>query len=206
MRVLAVGRDSQALQDLAAAVASDALIPVHADLLAGDAIDIIEATCAHAAPTLQLLVNCAGRGLLSRFESESFDYQRDLCRLNFEMPARVTHALLPRLAQGAGQILNIASLVGLLPASNMAMLSASKAALLNWSLALRAELRGRVGVTAFYPGVTRTPFLARARMARHGACPSVRAPRRPIVAPPSAARLLARRPSAAGPFPANTAR
>ena len=162
MRVVALGRDERALQALASS--SDAVLTCRVDLLSNVAIDVIQAACERMGPTIHLLVNCAGTGLLTPFASESFEVQRDLCRLNFEAAAGVTHALLPRLMNGPGQVLNIASLVGLMPAANMAMLSASKAALVNWSLALRAELRGRIGVTAFCPGITRTPFLARARM------------------------------------------
>jgi short-subunit dehydrogenase len=162
MRVVAIGRDEQALQELAST--SDAVLTCRVDLLSDGAVDIVQAACERMGPTLQLLVNCAGAGLLTSFAGEAFEVQRDLSRLNFEAAAGVTHALLPRLIDGRGQVLNIASLAGLMPAANMAMLSASKAALMNWSLALRAELRGRIGVTAFCPGLTRTPFLARAKM------------------------------------------
>lgn len=163
MRVIAVGRNDRALAALAAS--SDGLMTCQVDLLSDQAVEAIEEACDRMGPGLRLLVNCAGAGLLAPFAGDSFEVHRDLSRLNFEAAARVTHALLPRLIEGHGQVLNIASLVGLMPAANMAMLSASKAALMNWSLALRAELRGRVGVTAFCPGITRTPFLARARMA-----------------------------------------
>jgi short-subunit dehydrogenase len=165
MRVIAAGRDEQGLAALHRGVAGDALQTCRVDLLSEDAVDTLAAACDRAGRSLQLLVNCAGRGQLARFAEAAIDEQRDLCRLNFEAAVVLTHGLIARLVDGRGQVLNIASLVGHLPATNMAMLSASKAALLNWSLALRAELRGRVGVTTFCPGITRTPFLARAGMA-----------------------------------------
>lgn len=117
---------------------------------------------------VDLLVNCAGRGVLSSFADSSVDEQRALLRLNTEVPVELTHALLPELLSRRGAVLNIASLAAYLPAPDLSLLAASKAALLHWSVAQPRELGGAVSVTAFCTGVTGTAFLERAGMARLG--------------------------------------
>jgi uncharacterized protein len=87
-----------------------------------------------------------------------------MARLNFEVPMELTHALLPTLQSRRGAVLNIASLAAFMPLPNLSVVGASKAALLHWSVALRRELMGAVSVTAFCPGITKTPFLRAAKM------------------------------------------
>ena len=63
-----------------------------------------------------------------------------------------------------GAVLNIASLAAFMPLPNLSVLGASKAALLHWSVASRRELMGSVSVTAFCPGIAKTPFLRTAKI------------------------------------------
>ncbi len=169
MRVVAVGRSWDSLEALRAAVhPNSAVLPVEADLLDGNAIAHLVKVLRDQDINVDLLVNRAGRGVLSSFADSSMGVQRALLRLNMEVPVELTHALLPDLMSRRGAVLNIASLVAYLPAPDLSLLAASKAALLHWSVALRRELRGAVSVTAFCPGVTRTAFLERAGMARLG--------------------------------------
>lgn len=164
MHVVAVGRDRTSLQALAVRLGSEAVTQCALDLLGDGAAEAVLHACSRVDAPLRLLVNCAGKGQLAAFRDASFSSQREIWRLNFEVATELTHVLLPSLESGRGQVLNVASLVGLLPTPNLAALSASKAALLNWSLALRQELKGRVGITTFCPGITRTCFLKTAGM------------------------------------------
>jgi short-subunit dehydrogenase len=67
--------------------------------------------------------------------------------------------------RGRGCIVNMASNAAFQPGPYMACYYASKAYVLNFSIALTEELRGtRVTVTALAPGPTSTGFQARAQM------------------------------------------
>jgi short-subunit dehydrogenase len=74
----------------------------------------------------------------------------------------LTRALVPgMLARGRGAIVNVASTAAFQPSPYFATYSAGKAFVLNFSLALRSEYRGRgVRVLALCPGPTRTEFFA----------------------------------------------
>ena len=69
------------------------------------------------------------------------------------------------LERGSGHLAFTASLNGLVTAPGTAAYGLTKAALLAWCEALRAEIRGRgVGVTAVCPGFVRTDLFERGRV------------------------------------------
>ena len=72
----------------------------------------------------------------------------------------LTRAALPELvAQGSGRIVNISSVMGLIPAPFMALYSASKHAVEGYSESLDHEIRGSgVRVVLVEPAYTRTSF------------------------------------------------
>ena len=74
---------------------------------------------------------------------------------------QLTHAVLPgMLARGRGGILNVASTIAFQPGPYQATYGASKAFVLSFSQAVRAETKGSgVTVTALCPGATRTGFV-----------------------------------------------
>lgn len=107
---------------------------------------------------LDLLVNNAGVisvGPLSEMAVADFE---DEMAVHFFGPLRLSLAALPHLeSSGAGRIVNIASIGGRLPVPHMAPYSASKAALVGLSDALRSELAPLgVKVTTVCPGPMRT--------------------------------------------------
>jgi NAD(P)-dependent dehydrogenase (short-subunit alcohol dehydrogenase family) len=73
-------------------------------------------------------------------------------------PLQVTQAVLPGMRErGAGRIVNIASIAGLVPVPHMLPYTASKFALAGWSDGLRAELAGSgIKVTTVCPALIRT--------------------------------------------------
>jgi short-subunit dehydrogenase len=164
MRVIAVGRNRGALESLAAEVPEGQVVALPMDLTEQQAVPALVERTLKAVGSLELLVNCAGFGILSPFAAEGIETHVAMARLNFEVPTAIAHALLPRLRESSGAILNVASLAAFVPTPNMAMLGATKAALLSWSVALHEEMRGSVAVTAFCPGIVRTGFMAAAGM------------------------------------------
>ncbi|MEO6104551.1 MAG: SDR family oxidoreductase [Pseudoxanthomonas sp.] len=107
------------------------------------------------------LVNNAGYGVPGRYLSADWPTHRDFLQVMVVAVAELTHAYLPAMeAAGHGRILNVASLAGLVPASQgHTMYGATKAWLIRFSecLALESASRG-VHVTALCPGFTYSGF------------------------------------------------
>lgn len=95
---------------------------------------------------IDLLVNCAGQRTYGPFLAHEWADDQDLLEVNILALTRLCHAIGNLMAvHGGGQILNVASLASAAPGPWMACYSASKAYVLNFSEALREELR-RTGV------------------------------------------------------------
>jgi short-subunit dehydrogenase len=146
---------------------------VNVDVLVADVTDpvqlaTVEARLGTGTPPVDLLVNNAGRGGQGGFAERSVDDQEAQIRLNVLAPVRLTHAALgPMLARGTGGILNVSSIAGLQPMPNVAIYSATKAFLSNFTHAVHEEVRGRgVSVTNLLPGFTRTEFHEAADISR----------------------------------------
>lgn len=106
---------------------------------------------------VRLLVNNAGaNGVLRCFGEADFKSWLSAFRLNFEVHAAVTHAILPLMA-ASGLIVNIGSGLATRPESGLSDYAAAKAALAAFSNALALDLRDRgIGVLHFSPGLLDT--------------------------------------------------
>lgn len=109
---------------------------------------------------LDLLVNNAGIGVTGAAEESSIAQVQALFETNFHGVVRVTNAVLPLMRQqGSGRILNLGSILGVLPAPFSAYYSATKHALEGYSESLNHELRGfGIRVAVIEPGATKTSF------------------------------------------------
>ena len=131
---------------------------------------------------IDVLVNNAGMGWRGRFQDMADADLLDLLETNVLGAMLTTQAALPSmLAEGAGVVVNVASVVGFRAMPYSAAYSASKHAVVGLSHALRGELSGTgVKVCVVYPGTTahRASWVARAivRTARH--------PRRDVIVLP----------------------
>lgn len=106
-----------------------------------------------------LLVNNSGIGGFGRFPAPSAARQLEIIDVNVRAVVDLTARLLPCLQTRGGAIINVASVVAYAPTPFCATYGASKAFLLNWSVALAEEMRGTsVRVLAVSPGTTRTEF------------------------------------------------
>lgn len=110
------------------------------------------------------VVNNAGQGLFAGWEPSDERQIRRLMELNFLGAVAVSRAFLPAMvAARRGVLVQIASVAGLEGFSDQSAYCASKHALVGWSRALRAELRGSgVRVLNVHPPVVRTDFFATA--------------------------------------------
>lgn len=112
---------------------------------------------------IDLLVNNAGFGVApGGAEESSIEQTKMLFETNFFGILRMTRAVVPYMRkQGEGRIINIGSILGLIPAPYMATYAATKHAVEGFSESLDHELRTRgVRVSIIEPGYTNTQFEA----------------------------------------------
>lgn len=110
-----------------------------------------------------LLINNSGIGAFGAFHEAEMLHELRMIDLNVRAVVQLTGLLLPLLRTRGGAIMNIASVVAYQPTSYAATYGATKAFVLNWTVALNEELRGsRVRALAVCPGTTRTEFFERA--------------------------------------------
>ena len=109
---------------------------------------------------IDLLVNNAGLGLLGGAEESSLAQVQSLFDVNVFGVMRVTNAVLPAMRQrGKGHIINMSSILGVVPAPYSAHYSATKHAVEGYSESLDHEARAfNVRVSLIEPAYTRSSF------------------------------------------------
>jgi short-subunit dehydrogenase len=133
-------------------------------------VDLSDGTALHdlcrrsAADPPEFLVNCAGVARAPRFWEDSDEAQRELLMVNYHAPSCLIRAVLPfMIARGGGDILNVASVDGLIPGDPDMGYSASKAALICLTSSLATQLSGSgVRISATCPGFIPTRIHERA--------------------------------------------
>src|SRR5437762_4131846 len=136
------------------------------------AVEIVTADLAHAEDLLRIealltkredidvLINNAGLGALGPTSKVTADALENLIRINILALTRLTHAALPGfLRRNSGTIINIASMIAVMPTPSGAGYSGSKAYVLNFTRSLQMELaKTSIIVQAVLPGPVRTEF------------------------------------------------
>lgn len=110
---------------------------------------------------IDILVNNAGFGIApGGAEESSIEQAKALFETNFFGVLRVTRAVLPHMrGQRSGRIINMSSVMGLMPMPYMALYSATKHAVEAYSEALDNEVRTRgIRVSLVEPAEVRTKF------------------------------------------------
>ena len=158
-RVVATGRRADRLQ----ALTDEFGAGVHVA-----AFDIRDATAMQAAlealppafGDIDLLLNNAGlaQGTLPAQRASLDDWQT-MIDTNITALVTLTHALLPRLIERRGAIINVSSTAANYPYAGGNVYGGSKAFVSQFSLGLRADLHGTgVRVTSIEPGMCETEF------------------------------------------------
>jgi NAD(P)-dependent dehydrogenase (short-subunit alcohol dehydrogenase family) len=113
---------------------------------------------------IDVLVNNAGLGITGAAEESSIEQARALFDTNLFGSMRMTRAVLPQMReQGSGRIINVSSVLGLMPAPFGALYAASKHAIEGYSESLDHEVREYgVRVLLIEPAYTKTSFDANA--------------------------------------------
>jgi NAD(P)-dependent dehydrogenase (short-subunit alcohol dehydrogenase family) len=109
---------------------------------------------------IDVLVNNAGLGIAGAAEESSIEQARALFDTNLFGAIRMTRAVLPRMReQGNGRVINVSSVLGLVPAPFGALYAATKHAIEGYSESLDHEVREHgVRVLLVEPAYTRTSF------------------------------------------------
>ncbi len=129
------------------------------DLLRPDSVPELVAAC-NLGGRLDLLVNNAGLGMSGRIPDLREDLIEALFRLNVLVPLSLIRQLHPLLQASSGTIVNVSSVVGIVPLPFSGVYSATKFAVTAFSRTLRAEVRqDGIRVITLYPGGTDTAFI-----------------------------------------------
>ena len=109
---------------------------------------------------IDVLVNNAGTGAAGAAEESSVAQDQRVFDINFFGLVRMTKAVLPHMrVQGGGRIVNISSVLGLVPGPYMASYAATKHAIEGYSESVDHEVREHgIRVLLVEPGYTKTGF------------------------------------------------
>ncbi|WP_100444130.1 SDR family NAD(P)-dependent oxidoreductase [Glycomyces xiaoerkulensis] len=164
-----VARRTERLEALAAELAerhgTEALV-VTQDLSEPDAAERVAAAVDERGIAIEVLVNNAGTGRLGRADRIEAGFEHRELMVNVVAPTDLVNRYLPPMVErGGGAIVNVASLAGFQVLPYMAVYAAAKSYIVNYSLALWAELRGTgVKILAVCPGPVDTGFPAANRV------------------------------------------
>jgi short-subunit dehydrogenase len=155
--LILVARDSRALTDAKNKLEKLYSIQVETlsyDLSQEEASLTIAKWCIDREVKLKLLCNAGGLGGEKDFLSLPLDSLRQMVRLNIESAMALSLLLLPLLEKNTpSYILNVSSLAGFAPMPSKNLYSATKAALIYFSYALRFQLKKKnISVSCLAPG------------------------------------------------------
>ena len=185
-KILASGRNPQALDDLAQSIRSKGgtceTLPADIASRKG-AEDLVQAALNHT-PTIDILVNSAGVATIGPAISYDLDDWDRTMAINLRAPFILSKGLAPAMiAKGAGKIINISSQTGVIALPDHAAYAASKAGLNGLTKALMTEFAPHnIQVNAICPTVVLTemgrqlwsppeksdPFIAATPLGRFG--------------------------------------
>jgi short-subunit dehydrogenase len=159
--VLLVARRAEPMENLATELRT---LGIEANVLVADlacpigTASIVEAIRQRG--PLTYLVNNAGFSTLGKFAELSLHAQQEMVNLHITATMALSQAAIAGMAQQQqGYIINVASVVALLPFASVAVYGASKAFLVNYSEALQQEVADKgIKVQCLCPGYTRTGF------------------------------------------------
>jgi NAD(P)-dependent dehydrogenase (short-subunit alcohol dehydrogenase family) len=166
-RIAACDVDQPRLDALAAELGDRALVVRKVDVADRAQVSAFADAVHATAPAADVVVNNAGVAVAGAFLDIRLDDWDWLLGINLRGVVHGCHFFAPRMVERrTGHIVNISSILGIVPAANVTAYAASKFAVLGFSQSLRLELAPHgVGVTAICPGMINTSIVADGRMA-----------------------------------------
>jgi uncharacterized protein len=130
---------------------------LEADLTGEGELDAILSRIKESRLEVELLINNAGIGGVGLFRDLPLEHHEATIRLNALALTGLTGRVVSEFAGGGRlRVLNVASLGALYPMPTLAVYSATKSFVLDFSLALREELAPSVSVSVLCPNAIRT--------------------------------------------------
>ena len=162
-RVVATARKVDGLKELEAKCPEGALVR-SMDVTDQQQVEAAVSAAVQRLGRVDLLVNNAGYGMVGAVEESGEEEFRPMFETNVFGLIRVTQAVLPQMReQGAGHIVNLSSIGGLVATPGFGLYNATKFAVEGLSEALAQEVKPLgISVTIVEPGPFRTKFLGKA--------------------------------------------
>lgn len=157
-RVIGTGRRAERLRDLSEEI-GEAFLPLEIDMRDQAAVESL-AKLSPSWGEIDLLLNNAG-GAPPTTPLPDTDWERlqEVIDTNITGLVVLTRALLPKLVERRGQIINLSSVAATYPYKGGAVYAGTKAFVRQFSLDLRCDLAGTgVRVTSIEPGMAETEF------------------------------------------------
>ncbi|MCX6394920.1 MAG: SDR family NAD(P)-dependent oxidoreductase [Propionibacteriales bacterium] len=164
-RVVAVDLNEAAAKETALGCGRDALA-FACDVADADAMVALAASIVDQCGPVDVLVNNAGVGMSGRFLDGSVEDWAWIRSINLDGVVHGCHAFGPAMvARGRGQVVNVASGLAYLPSRRTIEYCTTKAAVMMFSRALRADWAADgVGVSVICPGIINTPIVHATRL------------------------------------------
>jgi short-subunit dehydrogenase len=160
MNLLLVALPGSGLPEVGASIARDAGVSVEwrvADLTESSTLEGLLALIRSKGLDIELLINNAGIGSVGAFMDQPLERHEATVCLNILALMRLTRLIVAeRRGKGELRILNVASLGSFYPMPTLSVYSATKGFVFDFSLALRSELAGSVGVSVLCPNAFKT--------------------------------------------------
>jgi len=162
-RTAVLDRDEDGLARLVAEVGADRCVAVIADLAEPESTRRAVREAIERLGGIDIVVNNAGIGFRADVVETTLEQWDLTFAINVRAPFIVCQEVIPQmLERGAGVIVNVASVGGLIGIASRAAYGASKAALISLTRSLTVDFAGRgIRANCVAPGTTETPWVDR---------------------------------------------
>ena len=157
-RVIGTGRRAERLRELAEEL-GDAFLPLEIDMRDHEAVESLAKLSLPWGEIDLLLNNAGGAPPTTPLPETDWARLQEVIDTNITGLVVLTRALLPKLVERRGQIINLSSVAATYPYKGGAVYAGTKAFVRQFSLDLRCDLAGTgVRVTSIEPGMAETEF------------------------------------------------
>lgn len=166
LRIILVGRRPQPLNNVTKLIlqSNGDAIAIPTDLRDSNQVDFLIKSTLDRYKRIDILINCAGIAAPSQMVHEIDDFVwNDVIETNLNGYFRMIRAVLPHfISQGSGNIINVASIAGLVGMKNLSIYSITKAAIIALSRSVAIEY-GSFGIrcNCVCPGTVKTPMVSK---------------------------------------------
>lgn len=162
-RVTLVGRNQQRLEavtEKCKAAKGREMLSVQVDLTLSGSCESVVSQTVETFQRIDVLVNCAGKAVLTDLFDESMEVFDEIIRLNLRVPYLMMQLTLPHLLKTKGNIVNIVGAHWRRVRHGFIPFSIAKAGLDRLTKSAAVELAAQgIRVNSVQPGITRTNFI-----------------------------------------------